>query len=140
MHSPACTASSSSASAMPSTAWAVCLCAQWCGTCREYRPVFDALAQKYPGVRFVWLDVEDEADVAGDYDVETFPSLLVADGAGVQFLGPVLPQASVLERLLQRLGDAPVVPAALAHDTEAAALLARIQQAYGVPGGGGAGA
>jgi len=136
MHSPA-HAAPSSASAIPSQAWAVCLCAQWCGTCREYRPVFDALTQKYPGVRFVWLDVEDEADVAGDYDVETFPSLLVADGAGVQFLGPVLPQASVLERLLLRLGDAPAAPAALARDAEAAALLARIQQAHGALGGGG---
>ncbi len=139
MHSPAHAAPSSACDA-PAQAWAVCLCAQWCGTCREYRPVFDALAQKHPGVRFVWLDVEDEADVAGDYDVETFPSLLVADGAGVQFLGPVLPQASVLDRLLQRLGDAPAAPAALAHDAEAKALLARIQQAYGAPGGGRAGA
>ncbi len=132
MHSPA-HAAPSSASAIPSQAWAVCLCAQWCGTCREYRPVFDALTQKYPGVRFVWLDVEDEADVAGDYDVETFPSLLVADGAGVRFLGPVLPQAHVLERLLQRLSEA----SSPLSDPEGAALLARIQQAFGDPGGSG---
>lgn len=108
-------------------AWAVCLCAQWCGTCREYRPVFDALAQQHPGVRFVWLDVEDEAEVAGDYDVETFPSLLVGNAAGVHFAGPVLPQAAVLERLLQRMAGA---ASAVAADPEAQALFERIRQAH----------
>jgi hypothetical protein len=66
----------------------VCLCAQWCGTCRDYRAVIDTLARQFPWARFVWLDIEDEADVAGDYDVETFPTLLLADAAGVRFLGP----------------------------------------------------
>lgn len=87
------------------SAWAVCLCAQWCATCREYQPAFEALAARFPAVRFVWLDVEDQADIVGDYDVQTFPTLLLAHAGGVQFAGPVLPQISVLERLLQRLDD-----------------------------------
>ena len=83
--------------------WAVCLCANWCGTCRDYRALFDALAPAYPGVRFVWVDIEDEADVAGDLDVETFPTLLIADGQTARFLGPLLPQAGVLSRLIESL-------------------------------------
>ena len=27
-----------------------CLCAQWCGTCREYRSAFDRLAETHPEV------------------------------------------------------------------------------------------
>lgn len=100
------------ASTAPSTAepqaavgswWAVCLCAAWCGTCREYRPLFDALAAEHPQVRFLWVDVEDEDDLVGDLDVETFPTLLIADGTHVRFLGPLLPQAPVLARLLSSL-------------------------------------
>ena len=83
--------------------WVVCLCADWCGTCRDYRALFDALAPAYPGVRFVWVDIEDEADVAGDLDVETFPTLLIADGQTARFLGPLLPQAGVLSRLIESL-------------------------------------
>ena len=83
--------------------WAVCLCADWCGTCRDYRALFDALALAHPGVRFVWVDIEDEADVAGDLDVETFPTLLIADGQTARFLGPLLPQAGVLSRLIESL-------------------------------------
>ena len=39
-----------------------------------------AVGGVHPAVRFVWIDIEDEAEVAGDLDVETFPTLLVADG------------------------------------------------------------
>jgi thioredoxin 1 len=67
----------------------VCLCANWCGTCRDYRPLFDDLARAHPQVRFVWVDIEDDADLAGDLDVETFPTLLIADGTTARFLGPL---------------------------------------------------
>lgn len=102
MESPAVPAASTSAS-VASPWWVVCLCAQWCGTCRDYRAVFDQLARAHPAVRFVWIDIEDDAEVAGDLDVETFPTLLLADGQVARFLGPLLPQAAVLSRLLDSL-------------------------------------
>ena len=102
MESPAVPAASTSAS-VASPWWVVCLCAQWCGTCRDYRAVFDQLARAHPAVRFVWIDIEDDAEVAGDLDVETFPTLLLADGQAARFLGPLLPQAAVLSRLLESL-------------------------------------
>ena len=95
-----------SSAAAHSPWWVVCLCASWCGVCRDYRALFDALAVAYPAARFVWVDVEDEEEVAGDLDVETFPTLLIADGRQARFLGPLLPQAPVLARLLTSLQDA----------------------------------
>jgi thiol-disulfide isomerase/thioredoxin len=83
--------------------WVVCLCAEWCGACREYRPLFEAVAQAHPGLRFAWVDIEDHADIADDFDVETFPTLLVADRAGTRFLGPLLPHAETLSRMLGAL-------------------------------------
>lgn len=94
---------SSPAAPAPGGWWAVCLCAAWCGTCGVYRPLFDELARAHPGVRFEWVDIEDESELAGDLDVETFPTLLVADGQRALFLGPLLPQAPVLARLLASL-------------------------------------
>lgn len=83
----------------------VCLCAAWCGTCGDYRAVFDQAAAAHPRTVFRWLDIEDEADLLGDADVETFPTLLVGDStARVRFAGPVLPQAGQLTRLLHSLG------------------------------------
>ena len=87
-----------------SASWTVvCLCAEWCGVCRDYRSAFAQLANTSEDTAWLWLDVEDHADIAGDFDVETFPSLLIAHGSQVRFLGPLTPHASVLERLLQTL-------------------------------------
>ncbi|MGJ7507743.1 thioredoxin family protein [Variovorax sp. GT1P44] len=83
--------------------WVVCLCAEWCGACREYRPLFEQVARAHPAFRFAWVDVEDHADIADDFDVETFPTMLVADAAGTRFLGPLLPHAETLSRLLGAL-------------------------------------
>lgn len=83
--------------------WVVCLCAEWCGACREYRPLFEQVARTHPGFRFAWVDVEDHADIADDFDVETFPTMLIANGAGTRFLGPLLPHAETLARLLGAL-------------------------------------
>ncbi|MCJ7798824.1 MAG: thioredoxin family protein [Polaromonas sp.] len=83
--------------------WVICLCANWCGLCRDYRDVFAGLAACYPRARFAWLDIEDQASLLGDMDVETFPTLLLADAEGTRFLGPLTPQSQTLSRLLDSL-------------------------------------
>jgi thiol-disulfide isomerase/thioredoxin len=79
----------------------VCLCAAWCGTCREYEATFQQLQAALPGHRYRWIDIEDEADFIGDVDVETFPTLLVAWQGQVMFAGPVLPRLSDAQRLVE---------------------------------------
>ena len=90
--------------------WVICLCAAWCGVCKEYQKGFAQLSAAFPEVNFLWLDVEDLEDVVGDLDVETFPTLLIGSGQSAYFLGPLLPQISVLERMIHSFvaGDAPV--------------------------------
>lgn len=85
----------------------VCLCAAWCGVCRQYESEFLAIQAAFPQIRFVWVDVEDQEEIMGDVDVETFPTLLIGQGAEPLFFGPVLPQVKVLERLLASLLQAP---------------------------------
>ena len=89
----------------PPTLTIACLCADWCGTCREYGAVFDALTAALPAHRFRWVDIEDEADLAGDVDVETFPTLLIAQGTQVLFAGPVLPKEADSLRLITSVAD-----------------------------------
>lgn len=88
--------------ALSGDVWIVaCLCAAWCDVCRQFRPAFDALAARHPEHRFVWIDIEDEADIVGDFDVEDFPTLLIQRGDTVVFFGTVLPDAGQAQRLLQ---------------------------------------
>jgi thioredoxin 1 len=78
-----------------------CLCADWCGACREYKPLFDSLARKFPNVRFLWVDVEDEADLIDPIEVEDFPTILIAKDQNPLFFGTVLPHIETVERLIQ---------------------------------------
>lgn len=78
-----------------------CLCAAWCGTCRDYRAGFEAMAEHFPNARFLWLDVEDEADLLDDYDVENFPTVLIQRDEDVLFFGTMLPHHHLLQRTVE---------------------------------------
>lgn len=94
------------ASAPPETASSApllvaCLCAQWCGTCTEYQQLFAQLQADFPGAYFVWVDIEDEADLVDPVEVENFPTILIAQGAQPRFFGTVMPHLETLRRLIQ---------------------------------------
>jgi len=103
----------------------LCLCAGWCGLCRDYRAVFDAAAAAAgAGTAFAWIDIEDDADLLDDVDVENFPTLLVARGTRLLFFGTITPQPATLQRLIERAaaGELP----APANDPPVDALAARL--------------
>lgn len=92
-----------------------CLCAAWCGVCNEYRSRFDqvyaAVKADHPQVQFVWLDVEDEADLLHPLDVDDFPTLLIAKGDTPVFFGTLTPQAQTLERMVRNAANVTSTPA-----------------------------
>ena len=112
----------------PARPLVACLCADWCGSCPEYRPIFDALAQRFAAVAdFAWIDVENESDALGDPDIENFPTLLIAGADATLFLGPVTPRAQTAERLVQSALVGDLRP--LAGDSaEADALAERVRR------------
>ncbi|MEO8152625.1 MAG: thioredoxin family protein [Rhizobacter sp.] len=102
-----------------------CLCAQWCASCREYRSTFDAVAAAFTQMRFLWVDIEDEADLVDPVEVENFPTLLIASAAGPLFFGPLTPHKETLVRLLRKHAQAPGSPTLA--DAELQALVQRLQ-------------
>ena len=101
----------------------VCLCAEWCGSCREYRAAFAAFSSRF-GERadFAWIDVEDESDALGDPDLDNSPTLLIADGDRALFYGAVTPASA--ERLVAGAVDGSLEASA---SGDAAALVARVR-------------
>ena len=84
---------------------ALCLCAQWCGVCREFRQIFDAARAIHPHILFDFVDVEDEAELLDELDIETFPTLVLGTAERIVFAGPILPQPGALERHLRLLTE-----------------------------------
>ena len=93
-----------------------CLCAAWCRLCDAYAPVIEQVAAELAAEGLLlstrWIDIEDEAELVGDYDVETFPTLLLLDERQLRFAGPVTPQPETLRRLLRALAAGAGQPAA----------------------------
>ena len=90
------------AAALEAGKWVVaCLCAGWCDVCKQYRPGFEALSSEYPDHQFVWIDIEDQADLVGDLDVENFPTILMQHRDTVAFYGTMLPEPRQVARLLE---------------------------------------
>lgn len=79
------------------------LCAAWCSTCREFREVIERIAPRRPELRFAWFDIEDDSELCGDIDVETFPTLAVFRGETALYFGPTLPQEQLVLRLLDEM-------------------------------------
>ena len=113
----------------------VCLCAQWCGVCRDYAALFEQAAAEF-GARceFAWVDIEDQADLVDGVDVENFPTLLLARSDRVLFFGTITPHAQTLARLVQGAlaGDLKPLP----HNPAIDSLARRCARAGPSPRGG----
>lgn len=85
----------------------VCLCAAWCRTCDAYADTLQSVVAEFVARGLAhaprWIDIEDEADLIDDLDIETFPTLVIYDTARVCFAGPLTPQPETLRRLLTTL-------------------------------------
>ena len=98
-----------------------CLCAEWCGTCRDYREGFDRLADAHPDICFAWIDIEDHADRFDDLGLSPLDLVLIVlrlerldDGEKIISMYPSLsrptpcspvmvPPASTQTRMISRM-------------------------------------
>ncbi len=52
--------------------------ADWCGPCRAVAPTVEELSKDYEGkVRFVKVNVDENADLAAKFDIHTIPTLMI---------------------------------------------------------------
>jgi thioredoxin 1 len=101
-----------------------CLCADWCGSCRDYRGRFEEVQARFPEARFLWVDIEDQAALVDPVEVENFPSIMVLINGETRFFGTVLPHLETLDRLIRAQLDASA--AAAPQNPEVAALAQRL--------------
>ncbi len=110
-----------------------CLCAAWCRLCDSYALVFESAVDKlrglHPQLLTHWIDIEHEADLVGDFDVETFPTLVVIDDRQVRFAGPLTPQPATLLRVLRAaLAEPAPAPCATPQPPEIEAFATRLRR------------
>lgn len=74
--------------------------ATWCGPCRMIAPVLEEVAKERPDITVCKVDVDEERELALEYNVSSIPTLLVfRDGKVVnQSIGAV-PKERILAML-----------------------------------------
>ena len=78
--------------------------ADWCGPCKTQDPILDDLEAEYDGVEFEKIDVDEQQEIANEYQVRSLPTLIVEidDGIVERFVG--VTQAGDIEDALQEAG------------------------------------
>ena len=67
--------------------------APWCGPCRVVHPILEEMAGERDDLRIVSLNVDDNQQTAGSYDVLSIPTLILfKDGAEAKRIVGALPK------------------------------------------------
>jgi thioredoxin 1 len=76
--------------------------ADWCGPCKKQDPILEELEADYGDVEFRKIDVDEEQDVANQYQVRSLPTLVVETDDGIvdRFVG--FTQREDIESALQQ--------------------------------------
>jgi thioredoxin 1 len=83
----------------------VCFCAAWCDTCDGVRAALQRIATRDDANTYLWLDIEDDAALIGEIEIENFPTLAVYRDGEPLFFGVSPPQEGVIARTLAALAS-----------------------------------
>jgi thioredoxin 1 len=77
--------------------------ASWCGPCKTFAPVFEATSEKYPDIVFGKVNTEEQAELAGAFDVRSIPTLMAVREKIILYSKPGAVPAHSLEGLIDRI-------------------------------------
>ena len=78
--------------------------ASWCGPCRQFAPVFEAVAEKNPTAIFGKVDTEAQQDLAGAFGIQSIPTLMVFRQGVMLYNAPgALPQHALEDLVTKAL-------------------------------------
>ena len=97
--------------------------APWCGPCRAFKPIFEAVAEKHPDLTFAACNTEEEQELAGAFSIRSIPTLMVFKQGVLVFSQPGMLPAPVLEELIGKVRalDMDMVRAGIAGEQPVAA-------------------
>jgi thioredoxin 1 len=76
--------------------------ADWCGPCKTQDPILENLSEEWTDVEFEKVNVDEQQDVANEYQVRSLPTLVVENDDGVveRFIG--VTQAEDIEAAFEK--------------------------------------
>jgi len=72
--------------------------APWCGPCKSFAPIYDAVSEKHEDVVFAKINTEDEQELAASFQIRSIPTLMIfRDQIAIFSQAGMLPETALEE-------------------------------------------
>ncbi len=76
--------------------------APWCGPCKSFAPIYDAVSEKHEDVVFGKVNTEDEQELAASFQIRSIPTLMIFREQIVIFSQAGMLPESALEEVIAK--------------------------------------
>jgi thioredoxin 1 len=77
--------------------------ASWCGPCKQFAPVFEAMSDSHPEAVFAKINTEQERELAGHFQIRSIPTLMIFREQIIVFSQPGALPPAALEDVLEKV-------------------------------------
>jgi thioredoxin 1 len=79
--------------------------AEWCGPCKQFKPVFEAASDKYSDIVFASCNTEQQQEVAGAFGIRSIPTLAVFREKVLIFMQPGALPAAAIDEIVEKVKE-----------------------------------
>ncbi len=76
--------------------------APWCGPCKSFAPIYEAVSEKHSDVVFAKVNTEDEQELAASFQIRSIPTLMIFRGQIALFSQAGMLPESGLEEVIAK--------------------------------------
>jgi thioredoxin 1 len=77
--------------------------APWCGPCRTFGPIYDKASDRHPDAVFGKINTEDQPELAGQFGIQSIPTLMVFRDQILVFARPGMIPGEALDDLIGKI-------------------------------------
>ena len=79
--------------------------APWCGPCKSFAPVYEAISEKHEDVVFAKINTEDQQELGASFNIRSIPTLMVFREQVVIFSQAGALPESALEEIIGKVKE-----------------------------------
>ena len=79
--------------------------APWCGPCKSFAPIYDAVSEKHDDIVFAKVNTEHEQELAASFQIRSIPTLMIFRGQIAIFSQAGMLPESALEEVLAKVRE-----------------------------------
>lgn len=76
--------------------------ADWCAPCKQFATIYEQVAEQFPNIKFVKVNIEAEQELADFFEIRSIPHLMVFKESIVIYSNAGSMPASTLKELVEQ--------------------------------------